>query len=109
MQDVSSTEGTLRQQCSNFRGMVRVRPRPIILVTMSCNLLVESVYPSLVTSHLGVVLTKLIGYVRVSTRQQSIHRQQAGFLAVSVRREDLWSEIENGKTVCQGRMAGVGA
>ena len=55
LQDVSSAEGTLRQRCSNFRGMVRVRPRPMILLTMSRNLLVESVYSSLVTSHLGVV------------------------------------------------------
>lgn len=42
-------------------------------------------------------------------RQHSIHFQLADFLVVSVLREDLWSETENEKTVCQGRMAGVGS
>lgn len=41
-------------------------------------------------------------------RQHSIHFQLADFLVVSVLREDLWSETENEKTVCQGRMAGWG-
>lgn len=33
---------------------------------------------------------KLIGYARVSTRQQSTDRQQAGLLAAGVRRDDLY-------------------
>jgi DNA invertase Pin-like site-specific DNA recombinase len=35
-------------------------------------------------------LTKLIGYARVSTRQQSTDRQQADLLAAGVRRDDLY-------------------
>lgn len=35
-------------------------------------------------------MTKLIGYARVSTRQQSTHRQQADLLAAGVRRDDLY-------------------
>ncbi len=33
---------------------------------------------------------KLIGYARVSTRQQSTDRQQADLLAAGVRRDDLY-------------------
>jgi DNA invertase Pin-like site-specific DNA recombinase len=35
-------------------------------------------------------MTKLIGYARVSTRQQSTDRQQADLLAAGVRRDDLY-------------------
>jgi DNA invertase Pin-like site-specific DNA recombinase len=35
-------------------------------------------------------MTKLIGYARVSTRQQSTDRQQADILAAGVRRDDLY-------------------
>ena len=35
-------------------------------------------------------MTKLIGYARVSTRQQSADRQQADLLAAGVRRDDLY-------------------
>lgn len=35
-------------------------------------------------------MTKLIGYARVSTRQQSTDRQQADFLAAGVRHDDLY-------------------
>ena len=35
-------------------------------------------------------MTKLIGYARVSTRQQSTDRQQADILASGVRRDDLY-------------------
>jgi len=35
-------------------------------------------------------VTKLIGYARVSTRQQSTDRQQADILAAGVRRDDLY-------------------
>jgi DNA invertase Pin-like site-specific DNA recombinase len=35
-------------------------------------------------------LTKLIGYARVSTRQQSTDRQQADLMAAGVRRDDLY-------------------
>jgi DNA invertase Pin-like site-specific DNA recombinase len=35
-------------------------------------------------------MTKLIGYARVSTRQQSTDRQQADLLATGVRRDDLY-------------------
>ena len=35
-------------------------------------------------------MTKLIGYARVSTRQQSADRQQIDILAVGVRRDDLY-------------------
>lgn len=34
-------------------------------------------------------MTKLIGYARVSTRQQSTDRQQTDLLAAGVRRDDL--------------------
>ena len=35
-------------------------------------------------------MTKLIGYARVSTRQQSTDRQQADLLTAGVRRDDLY-------------------
>ena len=35
-------------------------------------------------------MTKLIGYARVSTRQQSTDRQQVDILASGVRRDDLY-------------------
>lgn len=35
-------------------------------------------------------MTKLIGYARVSTRQQSTDRQQADLMAAGVRRDDLY-------------------
>src|SRR5699024_6171012 len=35
-------------------------------------------------------MTKLIGYARVSTRDQSTDRQQTDLLAVGVRRDDLY-------------------
>lgn len=35
-------------------------------------------------------MSKLIGYARVSTRQQSADRQDADFLAAGVRRDDLY-------------------
>ena len=35
-------------------------------------------------------MAKLIGYARVSTRQQSTDRQQADLLAAGVRRDDLY-------------------
>ena len=35
-------------------------------------------------------MTKLIGYARVSTRQQSTDRQQVDILAAGVRRDDLY-------------------
>jgi DNA invertase Pin-like site-specific DNA recombinase len=35
-------------------------------------------------------MTKLIGYARVSTRQQSTDRQLADLLAAGVRRDDLY-------------------
>ena len=35
-------------------------------------------------------MTKLIGYARVSTRQQSTDRQEADLLAAGVRRDDLY-------------------
>jgi hypothetical protein len=57
---------------------------------MSHNLLVESLYPPLVTRHAGAPLTKLIEYARVSTRQQSTDRQQEDLLAAGVRRDDLY-------------------
>ncbi|WP_285320701.1 recombinase family protein [Pseudarthrobacter sp. lyk4-40-TYG-27] len=41
-------------------------------------------------------MTKLIGYARVSTRQQSTDRQQADLLAAGVRRDDLY--IDHGVT-----------
>lgn len=37
-------------------------------------------------------MTQLIGYVRVSTRQQSTDLHRADFRAAGVRRDDLWSE-----------------
>jgi DNA invertase Pin-like site-specific DNA recombinase len=40
--------------------------------------------------HLRSTVTKLIGYARVSTRQQSTDRQQVDILAVGVRRDDLY-------------------
>lgn len=39
-------------------------------------------------------MTKLIGYARVSTRQQSTDRQEADLLAAGVRRDDLY--VDNG-------------
>ena len=39
-------------------------------------------------------MTKLIGYARVSTRQQSTDRQKVDLLAASVRRDDLY--VDNG-------------
>lgn len=41
----------------------------------------------------------MIGYARVSTRQQSTDRQQADLLAADVRRDDLYVDI----TMCLGR------
>ena len=41
-------------------------------------------------THRSTSLTKLIGYARVSTRQQSTDRQQADLLAAGVRRDDLY-------------------
>ena len=40
--------------------------------------------------HPGGTVAKLIGYARVSTRQQSTGRQQADILASGVRRDDLY-------------------
>jgi len=40
--------------------------------------------------HSGAPLAKLIGYARVSTRDQSTDRQQADLLAAGVRRDDLY-------------------
>jgi DNA invertase Pin-like site-specific DNA recombinase len=37
-------------------------------------------------------MTKLIGYARVSTRQQSTDRQEADLLAAGVRRDDLYMD-----------------
>jgi len=37
-------------------------------------------------------MTKLIGYARVSTRQQSADRQEADLLAASVCRDDLYTD-----------------
>jgi DNA invertase Pin-like site-specific DNA recombinase len=55
------------------------------------NLLLESAYALLVKRHiLRGVMAKLIGYARVSTRQQSTDRQQADLLAAGVRRDDLY-------------------
>ena len=39
-------------------------------------------------------MTKLIGYARVSTRQQSTDRQKVDLLAAGVRRDDLY--VDNG-------------
>ena len=71
-----------------FREIARVSSPSAVLVTMSRNLLVESVYPSLVMRHIGAA-AKQIGYARVFTRQQSTDRQQADLLAAGVRRDDL--------------------
>ncbi|MDN5547160.1 MAG: recombinase family protein [Rhodococcus sp. (in: high G+C Gram-positive bacteria)] len=35
-------------------------------------------------------MTKLIGYARVSTKQQSTDRQEVDLLAVGIRRHDLY-------------------
>ena len=37
-------------------------------------------------------MTKLIGYARVSTRQQSADRQEADLLVAGVRRDDLYTD-----------------
>ncbi len=37
-------------------------------------------------------MTKLIGYARASTRQQSTDRREADLLAASVRRDDLCTD-----------------
>ena len=42
------------------------------------------------TRHLENVMAKLIGYSRVSTRQQSTDRQEADLLAAGVRSDDLY-------------------
>jgi DNA invertase Pin-like site-specific DNA recombinase len=57
---------------------------------MSRNLVLELLYTPLVMRHIGAAMTKLIGYARVSTRQQSTDRQQADLLAAGVRRDDLY-------------------
>ncbi|WP_248761613.1 recombinase family protein [Pseudarthrobacter sp. SSS035] len=44
-------------------------------------------------------MTKLIGYARVSTRQQSTDRQQADLLAAGVRRDDLY--VDHGMSGAQ--------
>jgi DNA invertase Pin-like site-specific DNA recombinase len=49
---------------------------------------------------LGAVMAKLIGYARVSTRQQSTDRQQADLLAAGVRRDDLY--VDHGVSGGQG-------
>ncbi|MDQ0864952.1 DNA invertase Pin-like site-specific DNA recombinase [Arthrobacter globiformis] len=49
-------------------------------------------------------MPKLIGYARVSTRQQSIDRQQADLLAAGVRRDDLYVDhgvVEGGDPAAQ--------
>lgn len=38
-------------------------------------------------------MTKLIGYARVSERQQPTERQQADLLAAGVRRDDLYVDL----------------
>ena len=45
---------------------------------------------SLVSRHFGVVVGKLIGYARVSTRRQDADRQVEDLLAAGVRRDDLY-------------------
>lgn len=40
--------------------------------------------------HIGVLVVKLIGYARVSTRDQSTDRQQADLIAAGIRRDDLY-------------------
>ena len=39
-----------------------------------------------------MAMAKLIGYARVSTRQQTTDRQVADLLAAGVRRDDLYSD-----------------
>jgi DNA invertase Pin-like site-specific DNA recombinase len=59
------------------------------------NLLVKSAYTPLLMRHtLEGILTKLIGYARVSTKQQSTDRQQIDLLAAGVRHDDLY--VDNG-------------
>ena len=48
------------------------------------------VYQTLVARHIGVAMGKLIGYARVSTRQQDADRQVADLIAAGVRRDDLY-------------------
>jgi DNA invertase Pin-like site-specific DNA recombinase len=45
---------------------------------------------ALVSRHFGVVVGKLIGYARVSTRRQDADRQVEDLLAAGVRRDDLY-------------------
>lgn len=57
---------------------------------MSRNRVVGFKYSPLVLRQLELGLAKLIGYARVSTRQQSTDRQQTDLLAAGVRRDDLY-------------------
>ena len=43
----------------------------------------------------GVTVTKLIGYARVSIRQQSSDRQVTDLLGAGVRRDDLYIDPES--------------
>lgn len=56
-----------------------------ILATMYRNPVTRVVYSSLVARRLGVVMGKLIGYARVSTRRQDADRQVEDLLAVGGR------------------------
>jgi DNA invertase Pin-like site-specific DNA recombinase len=50
-------------------------------------------YSLLVLGHLEDLLGKLIGYARVSTRQQSADRQEVDLLAAGIRRDDLYIDL----------------
>ena len=47
-------------------------------------------YSTLVARHIGVDVGKLIGYARVSTRQQDADRQVSDLLNAGVRRDDIY-------------------
>jgi DNA invertase Pin-like site-specific DNA recombinase len=59
----------------------------------------------LVWGHLEVVVEKLIGYARVSTKQQGTDRQEVDLLAASVRRDNLY--VDEGGAECSSFQAGV--
>jgi hypothetical protein len=72
-------------------------------------------YSTLVTRHIGVDMGKLIGYARVSTRQQDADRQVSDLLNAGVRRDDLYvdSGVSGGRASrpafdCQSLGAGPG-
>jgi DNA invertase Pin-like site-specific DNA recombinase len=64
-----------------------------IPITMCHKCLLRDWYSSLVMGHLEDLLGKLIGYARVSTRQQSTDRQETDLLAAGIRRDDLYIDL----------------